>query len=63
MTKKQQPEFDNHINNLEELIQQLESLKQDARSNMPQDEVFVKDYHALRITINYLREVLKYKED
>lgn len=59
MGKKYQPEFDNHINDVEQLIQQLESLKQDALSNMTQDEVFVKDYHALRITINFLREVLK----
>ena len=57
-------EFDNHIHNIDELIAQLESLKIDALNNMRTNfkefkEVFIKDYHSLRITINYLKEMKK----
>ena len=38
-------EFDNHINNIDELLKQLDSLKDEAIYMMPSDEVFQKDYH------------------
>lgn len=55
-------EFDNHIQNIDELIEQLESLKIDAFKSMRSSfkeyrEVFVKDHHALRIVINLLKEM------
>lgn len=55
-------EFDNHIHNIDELIEQLESLKIDAFKNMRSSfkdyrDVFVKDYHSLRIVINLLKEM------
>ena len=52
-------EFDNHIKNFDELIKQLESLKDEAIYMMKapyHDEVFIKDFHALKIAINFLRE-------
>ena len=50
-------EFDNYIHNIDELILQLESLKFEALQYMPQDEVFQKDFHSLRIVISYLKEL------
>lgn len=53
-------EFDNHIQNIDELIKQLESLKEEAIYMMRaphSDEVFKKDFHALKITIRYLKEM------
>lgn len=56
-------EFDNHIMSIDDLIYQLESLKFESRLNMPLGDIFVKDYHALRIVINfinyYIKEVFK----
>lgn len=55
-------EFDNHISNIDELIQQLESLKDEAiymMRNPNHDEIFVKDFHALSIVIRFLEEVKK----
>lgn len=55
-------EFDNHITNIDELIQQLESLKDEAIYMMRTpnvDEVFSKDFHALSIVIRFLEEVIK----
>ena len=59
-------EFDNHIKNIDELMTQLESLKDEAFLMMRtpnHDEIFVKDYHALKITINFLIEYLKAQEN
>lgn len=53
-------EYDNIIKNKDELIKQLESLKDEAiymLKNPFHDEVFQKDLHALRIVINYIKEV------
>lgn len=55
--KKPKLDFDNHIADLDELIKQLESLKAEAMEWMPQDEIFAKDYHALRIVVRYLKEI------
>lgn len=60
--KKPQLNFDNHISNIDELIIQLQSLKEEAFINMrgvPNDykEIFTKDFHALAITVSYLKEV------
>lgn len=58
-------EFDNHISNIDELIHQLKSLKEDAFYNLcaenidikTKDEIFSKDFHALSIVIKFLEEV------
>lgn len=55
--KKIDLEFDNIIKNKEELLNQLESLKDEAIYMMRSpnhDEIFQKDLHALRIVINYI---------
>ena len=51
-------EYDNIINNKDDLISQLESLKEEdiyMLKNSNHDEVFQRDLHALRIVINMLR--------
>ena len=55
--KKYKIEYDNIIKNKDELIAQLESLKEEALymlKNPNHDEVFQRDLHALRIVINML---------
>ena len=55
--RKNNIEYDNIIQNNEDLISQLESLKEEAiymLKNPNHDEVFQKDLHALRIVINML---------
>lgn len=53
--------YDNIITNFDELIKQLESLKREAMIMMPQDLIFQKDFHALSITIKYLKENINLK--
>lgn len=48
-------DFDNFIKNKDELIKQLESLKEEAKYMMKCDIIFQKDFHALKIVINYLK--------
>lgn len=53
-------EYDNIIKNKDDLIKQLESLKDEAiymLKNPYHDEVFQKDLHALRIVINFIKEL------
>ena len=53
-------EYDNIIKNKDDLIKQLESLKDEAiymLKNPYHDEVFQKDLHALRIVINFINEI------
>ena len=53
-------EYDNIIKNKDELIEQLESLKDEAiymLKNPNHDEVFQKDLHALRIVINHIKSL------
>lgn len=57
MNKKIEIEYDNHIKNIDELIEQLKSLKQEALIMLPEDLVFQRDYHALKIIIRYLEEL------
>lgn len=55
-------EYDNIIKNKDDLIKQLESLKEEAiymLKNPFHDEVFQKDLHALRIVLNLLKELLE----
>lgn len=50
-------EYDNIIKNKDDLIKQLESLKEEAiymLKNPNHDEVFQKDLHALRIVIKLI---------
>ena len=52
--------YDNIIKNNDDLIKQLESLKDEAiymLKNPYHDEVFQKDLHALRIVINFIKEM------
>lgn len=53
-------EYDNIIKNKDELLKQLNSLKEEAiymLKNPNHDEVFQKDLHALRIVINFIKEL------
>ena len=53
-------EYDNIIKNKDDLISQLESLKEEAiymLKNPNHDEVFLRDLHALIIVINYIKEM------
>ena len=53
-------EYDNIIKNKDDLIKQLESLKDEAiymLKNPNHDEVFQRDLHALRIVINFINEL------
>ncbi len=53
-------EYDNIIKNKDDLIKQLESLKEEAiymLKNPYHDEIFQKDLHALKIVINMIKEV------
>ena len=53
-------EYDNIIKNKDDLINQLESLKEEAiymLKNPNHDEVFQRDLHALRIVINFINEL------
>ena len=53
-------EYDNIIKNKDDLIKQLESLKEEAiymLKNPYHDEVFQRDLHALRIVINFIKEL------
>ena len=53
-------EYDSIIKNKDDLIKQLESLKDEAiymLKNPYHDEVFQRDLHALRIVINFINEL------
>ena len=53
-------EYDNIIKNKDDLISQLESLKDEAiymLKNPNHDEVFQRDLHALRIVINFIKDL------
>lgn len=53
-------EYDNIIKNKDDLLKQLESLKEEAiymLKNPFHDEVFQRDLHALRIVINFIKEL------
>lgn len=53
-------EYDNVIKNKDELLKQLNSLKEEAiymLKNPYHNEVFQKDLHALRIIINFIKEM------
>lgn len=52
--------YDNIIKNKDDLISQLESLKEEAiymLKNPNHDEIFQRDLHALRIVINFIKEL------
>ena len=52
--------YDNIIKNKDDLIKQLESLKEEAiymLKNPYHDEIFQRDLHALRIVINFIKEL------
>lgn len=49
-------EFDDRIENIDVLIDQLKSLKREARLMYNQDLIFRKDWSALWIVINFLQK-------
>lgn len=49
---------DGTIESFEELLEQLESLKEEAKYMMPTDEIFRRDFHALKIAIRYIKDTL-----
>ena len=53
------PQYDQLIPDGNALIEQLESLKENALDFIAQDVIFQKDFHALKITIDYLKEIFK----
>ena len=59
MQKKKMPEleFDNHIENIDALINQLESLKREARMMFTSDQIFRDDFHALKIAVRYFKDL------
>lgn len=59
MPKKKTPEleFDNHIENIDALIKQLESLKQEAKVMFTSDQIFRDDFHALKIAVRYFKDL------
>ena len=50
-------EFDNHIKNIDDLIKQLESLKQEAKVMFTSDQIFRDDFHALKIAVRYFKDL------
>lgn len=59
MSKKKMPEleFNNHIKNIDDLINQLESLKQEAKMMFIYDQIFRDDFHALKIAVRYFKDL------
>lgn len=59
MSKKKMPEleFNNHIKNIDDLIKQLESLKQEAKVMFTSDQIFRDDFHALKIAVRYFKDL------
>lgn len=50
-------EFDNHIKNVDDLIKQLESLKQEAKVMFTSDQIFRDDFHSLKIAVRYFKDL------
>ena len=51
---------DGVINNYEELVKQLESLKEEAKIMMTQgEEIFKRDFHALKIAIQICNKYME----
>ena len=64
MAKKLKPlKYDDRIENIEILINQLASLKYEARLMYTQDLVFRRDWSALAIVIQFLKENKEVLED
>ena len=60
-TKSININYDNIIENIDDLINQMDSLKEEAiymmRSAVNVDKVFQKDFHALKIVIDLLNQI------
>ena len=56
MAKIKPLEFDERIENIDILIEQLKSLKREARLMYNQDFIFRRDWSALWIVINFLQK-------
>lgn len=56
MAKIKPLEFDDRIENIDILIEQLKSLKREARYMYTQDLIFRRDWSALWIVINFLQK-------
>ena len=57
--KKEMPEleFEGRIENIDELIKQLESLKKESRLMFTTDQIFRDDFHALKIAVRYFKDL------
>ena len=55
--KKLKIDYDQIIQNKDDLLKQLHSLLNEANCMMYCDEIFIKDAHALRIAIRILEEL------
>ena len=55
--KKLKIDYDQIIQNKDDLLKQLRSLLKESIYMMSCDEIFIKDAHALRITIRILEEL------
>ena len=57
--KKKMPEleFNNYIKNIDDLINQLESLKKESRLMFTTDQIFRDDFHALKISVRYFKDL------
>ena len=62
MAKLKPLEYNETIENIDHLIMQLESLKDEAQLNFTQDSIFRADFKALKMIINFLydnKEILE----
>ena len=57
MAKLKPLEFDDRIENIDILIDQLKDLKREARIMYNQDLIFRRDWSALWIVINFLQKI------
>ncbi len=59
MPKKKMPEleYEGRIENIDDLIKQLESLKQEAKVMFTTDQIFRDDFHALKIAVRYFKDL------
>ena len=59
MSKKKMPEleYEGRIENIDDLIKQLDSLKKESRLMFTSDQIFRDDFHALKIAVRYFKDL------
>lgn len=50
-------EYEGRIENIDDLIKQLESLKKESRLMFTTDQIFRDDFHALKIAVRYFKDL------